>query len=50
MRGEPIIADQRAAVWLGVGLTVAGALVLWDAYGHRGQSKPFGLRLLGLVG
>jgi hypothetical protein len=37
-------------MWIGVALSVAGSLVLWDAYGRRGRKQPFALRAIGLVG
>ena len=43
---RPAIADQGRAKWLGIALTVAGALVLYDAYERRGGNRPFLLRFL----
>lgn len=45
-KGKPLIADRRTAVALGVGLYLAGSLVLWDAYEHRGAERPFSFRFL----
>lgn len=38
---RPWIRDHATAVLLGVTLTTAGALCLYDAYEHRGRDKPF---------
>ena len=43
---ELLIRDHQTAVTIGVALYLAGTLVLWDAYEHRGASRPFILRWL----
>lgn len=40
------VRNRRVAVWGGIAAIVAGALLLHDAYEHRGRSRPFGLKLL----
>lgn len=45
-RKSLLVKDQKTAVLIGVGLYLAGTLVLWDAYEHRGASRPFSLRFL----
>jgi len=45
----PWIRNQRTAVFVGIGLTVAGAAVLYDAYDRRGRKRPFTLRVIGLL-
>jgi hypothetical protein len=46
MASKTLIASKQTAVWLGVGLYLAGSLVLWDAYEHRGAGRPYMLRFL----
>jgi len=46
MSRRPWVADRRTALWGGVALTVAGALLLWDAHERRGVERPFALRFL----
>lgn len=43
---RPWIRDHPTAVTVGVVLTVAGTLCLYDAYERRGRDKPFWLRFL----
>jgi hypothetical protein len=43
-RDKPYVRKQSHALWLGVGATIAGALLLWDGYEHRGKKRPFLLR------
>lgn len=45
-RSTPFIRDRQTAVMLGVGLYLAGTFVLWDAFEHRGASRPFVMRWL----
>lgn len=45
-RSDVLVKDQQTAVMIGVGLYLAGTLVLWDAYEHRGKSRPFIFRWL----
>jgi hypothetical protein len=47
---NPLIFDQRTAIAVGIALSLAGSLMLWDAYDRRGERKPFALRVLGLIG
>jgi hypothetical protein len=41
MRRGPVIPDRRAALALGYGGIIVGALCLWDAYERRGRRRPF---------
>ncbi|MDB4872805.1 MAG: hypothetical protein JWL97_3809 [Gemmatimonadales bacterium] len=47
MKPRPLIGDHRTAVMVGIGLTVAGAYVLYDAHERAGKHRPFWLRLFG---
>lgn len=40
-RRGPLIPDRRAALVLGYGGILVGALALWDAYEVRGKRRPF---------
>ncbi|MGW3926342.1 hypothetical protein [Streptomyces sp. NPDC005093] len=40
-RRGPVIRDRRAALLVGYGGIVIGALALWDAYELRGKRRPF---------
>lgn len=44
-----LIRDQETAVIVGLGLTLLGAYVLWDAFEGRGRSRPFAMRAVGVV-
>lgn len=39
-------ANRQAALLLGAALTVAGALILYDACERRGAPRPFALNFL----
>lgn len=41
-----LVRDQKTAIAIGVGLYLAGSLVLWDAYEHRNAGRPFILKFL----
>lgn len=43
---KPLVANRNVALLGGVVLTVAGALLLHDAFERRGKSRPFALRFL----
>lgn len=43
---KPMVADQKTALWLGVGFYLLGSLFLWDAHEARGKGRPFLLRWL----
>jgi hypothetical protein len=45
-RRGPIIRDRRAALCLGYGGILVGALALWDAYERRGKRRPFVTKFL----
>lgn len=45
-RSKLLIRDRKTAVIVGVGLYLAGSLVLWDAYERRGAGRPFAMRFL----
>jgi hypothetical protein len=40
-RRGPVIPDRRAALLIGYGGIIVGALALWDAYELRGKKRPF---------
>jgi len=40
------VRDRTTALWLGYGMVTAGALLLWDAYEHRGRQRPFAAKFL----
>jgi hypothetical protein len=37
----PLIPSRRAALLLGYGGILLGAVALWDAYERRGKRRPF---------
>jgi hypothetical protein len=45
-RTRPWVANRTVALIGGIALTLAGSLLLYDAYEHRGTSRPFALRFL----
>lgn len=47
--GRPLVKDRQLALYGGLALTLAGALLLRDAWEARGQPRPWAMRLLGLV-
>jgi hypothetical protein len=49
-RPGPWIRNQETALYGGIVLSVAGALMLRDAFEDRGKPRPWLLRVLGLVG
>jgi hypothetical protein len=44
MTRKLIVQDPTAGKWLGIAVTVAGAVLLWDAYEKRGRKRPFLLK------
>jgi hypothetical protein len=42
--GRPLVRDRSTAIVVGLGLTAAGMLLLYDAWEGRGGRKP---RILG---
>lgn len=46
-RRRPLFRNRHTALTVGVGLYLAGALCLWDAYEHRGKDRPFHTRIWG---
>lgn len=44
--GRPVIADRRTALLAGGALVLLGSYLLYDAYEHRGRTRPWPLRLL----
>lgn len=42
----PVIPSRRAALVIGYGGILLGALALWDAYELRGRRRPFLAKLL----
>lgn len=49
MARRPWIRDQQLALYAGIAMTLAGALLLRDAFEDRGASRPWPFKLLGLV-
>jgi hypothetical protein len=45
---RPLVANRETAIALGLALWLGGAVLLWDAFEHRGQKRPFAMRLAGL--
>jgi hypothetical protein len=43
------VRDRQLALYAGLAFTLAGALLLRDAFEDRGQSRPWAMKLLGLV-
>jgi len=46
MSRRPVIADRRTALLAGALCVTVGSWLLYDAYEHRGLSRPFALRWL----
>lgn len=46
MARKLLVANQKTGKWLGIGATVLGAVLLWDAHEHRGRKRPFLLKWL----
>lgn len=46
---RPIIADRQVALYAGLACTLAGVLLLRDAWEDRGHKRPWAMRLVGLV-
>lgn len=46
-RPRPYVRDRRTALLLGLAAYAAGSFLLWDAYEHRGKSRPFSARIWG---
>lgn len=44
---RPLVPDRALALYGGIGLWLAGTVLLWDYY--RGRSKPWPLRIAGAV-
>ena len=47
MARQHVIADSQTDRWVGLGLVVLGAYVLYDAHEGRGKDRPFWMRLFG---
>lgn len=45
---RPLVRDRETALYLGIGLTIAGAVLLWDTWENRGDKRPWAMRLIGL--
>lgn len=41
-----LVKDRQTALWLGIGFTVLGSLLIYDAYEGRGKSRPWVTRLI----
>lgn len=49
MASKPIVRNRELALYLGVGLWLAGAVLLYDAYNARGKDKPWPMRVAGAL-
>lgn len=47
MRARPFIGNPRRATALGIAAYALAGFLLWDAYEHRGKSRPFVARIWG---
>ena len=43
---RPVVPDQRTALLAGVVCVSVGSWLLWDAYEHRGRTRPWIMRWL----
>lgn len=41
-----VLADRRTALVAGIACVALGSWLLYDAYEHRGRTRPWALRLL----
>lgn len=48
MGSRPILANRDAALYLGLAAWAVSTVLLWDAWEHRGQRRPWAMRLAGL--
>lgn len=46
---RPLVRDRQVALYGGLALTLAGALLLRDAWEGRGRARPWAMKVLGLV-
>jgi hypothetical protein len=46
-RRRPYVKDRRHAIALGFAAYAVGSFLIWDAYEHRGNSRPFWHRFAG---
>lgn len=46
MSRRPLVRDRRTALMLGVAAYVAGFVLLYDAYEHRGKGRPLWTKFL----
>lgn len=46
MPRKPLIPNRDTAILVGVATYLLGVALLWDAYEHRGKSRPFWQRFL----
>lgn len=44
---KPLVRNRDAALYGGVALWVIGAVLLWDAWEHRGRDRPWAFRFVG---
>lgn len=48
---RPLLANRDAALYLGIAAWLAGTVLLWDAWEHRGHRRPWPFRIAsGLIG
>jgi len=47
--GRPLIRNRDTALYIGLACWIAGGVLLWDAWEHRGIQRPWAMRLAGLV-
>lgn len=46
---RPLVRDRQLALYGGLAMTLAGALLLRDAWERRGKERPWIMRVVGLV-
>jgi len=49
MASKPLLRNRDLALYLGLGLWLAGSVLLYDAYNARGRDKPWPLRVAGVL-
>lgn len=47
---RPLVKNRDAALYLGLGAFLLGAILLHDAYEARNVNRPKAMKVLGLIG